>query len=73
MEGEKRHIHYIDLLRVISAAGVIFIQEYGFLTAYRYILEIAALTALLFLLYADHIGRKTVGVMVFSVMIGVLF
>ena len=59
------------LLYSLVAAGVIFIQEYGFLTAYRYILEIAALTALLFLLYADNIGRKTVGVMVFSVMIAV--
>lgn len=26
MEGEKRHIHYIDILRVISAAGVIFMH-----------------------------------------------
>ena len=26
MEGEKRHIHYFDLLRVISAAGVIFMH-----------------------------------------------
>ena len=55
----------------LVAAGVIFIQEYGFMAAYRYAIECAALAALLFLLYEGKPARKLVGVMVFSVMTAV--
>ena len=68
---KKKHVDV--LLFAGLAAGIIFLLERddGALLRFRYPIELAALTAILFFAFAGSVRRKIVGAMVFAVLIAV--